>query len=136
MKHLAVVLLFALAGAPALAQKTIVDGNVLDDSCRYERLRESGTKLFPDVDAIGKASFCIGYIRAVLDEIWMQQNFPDELGVKNVGRQKICMSADIKNEQALKVAIKYLQDNPAKLQFPASSVIRLSMEEAFPCKSP
>jgi len=79
MKHLAVIVLIALAGTPALAQKKILDGNSLDDNCLYERQRESGVKLSND-EEFGKATFCIGYIRGVLDEIWMQQNVPDEGG--------------------------------------------------------
>jgi hypothetical protein len=43
---------------------------------------------------------------------------------------------DISNEQAIKVAVKYLHDNPAKLNLLANYLIRLSMEDAFPCKSP
>jgi hypothetical protein len=134
MKHLAVVLLITLAGVPALAQKTIADGNALDDGCRYERQRQNGVTL-SDAE-FGKSAFCIGYIRGVLDEIWMQQNRPDDIGVKNVGRPKICISDDISNAQAVKVALKYLNDNPAKLHLAANFLIRLSMEEAFPCKSP
>jgi hypothetical protein len=134
MKYLAVVLLVALAGIPAPAQKTIVDGNSLDDSCRYQRQQDNGVKL-SDLE-FGKARFCVGYIRGVLDEIWMQQSHSEEMGVKNVGRSKICISDNIGNAQAVKVVLKYLQDNPAKLQVPANYLIRLAMEEAFPCKSP
>lgn len=134
MKNLAVVLLITLAGVPALAQKTIADGNALDDACRYERQRQNGVKL-SDAE-FGKSAFCIGYIRGVLDEIWMQQNLPDDMGVKNVGRPKICISDDISNAQAVKIALKYLNDNPAKLHLAANYLIRLSMEEAFPCKAP
>jgi Rap1a immunity proteins len=133
MKNLTVVLLVALAGFPALAQKTILDGNNLDDSCRYTRQLDNGVKI-SDTE-FGKATFCEGYIRGVLDEIWMQTNRPDEIGVKNVGRSTICADA-ISNEQAIKVAIKYLQDHPAKLHLTANYLIRLSLQEAFPCKSP
>jgi hypothetical protein len=134
MKRQAVVLLIALVGAPAHSQKTIADGNSLDDACRFQRQQESGVKL--SSAEFGKATFCVGYIRGVLDELWMQQNRPDEIGLKSVGHAKICISDDISNAQAVKVALKYLHDNPAKLQLPANYLIRLSMEEAFPCKSP
>ena len=100
-----------------------------------ERQVQIGVKLSND-EEFGKASFCIGYIRGVLDEIWAQQNVPSEMGVKLSARSKICMPDNISNEQAIKVATKYLHDNPAKLQFPANFLIRASMEEAFPCKSP
>src|ERR1700740_999820 len=125
MKYLLAALLAALVGSPALAQKKILDGNSLDDTCRYRRMQENGVSLSDE--QLGKMSFCIGYIRGVLDEIWSQQNLPDELGIKNVGRSKICISDGISNEQAFKVAIKYLQDHPAKLQVPANYLIRLSM---------
>jgi hypothetical protein len=135
MKHLAVVLLITLVGVSLPAQKTLVDGNTLDDSCRYERQREDGVKLSND-EELGKATFCIGYIRGVLDEIWMQQNVPDEPGAKLPVRSKICMPDNISNSQGIKVALKYLHDNPAKLQLTGNHLIRLSMQEAFPCKSP
>ena len=134
MKTLAVVLVIALAGVSAPAQKTIVDGNSLDDHCRYSRQSDNGVKL-SDIE-FGKASFCVGYIRGVLDEIWTQANRPDEIGIKNVGRPKICVSDEISNTQAIKVVAKYLQNNPAKLHLAANYLIRISMEEAFPCKSP
>ena len=134
MKTLGLVILIALACVTALAQKTIADGNLLDDSCRYKRQQDDGVKL--SEEEFGKAIFCVGYIRGVLDEIWMQANRPDDIGVKNVGRPKICVSDEISNTQAVKVAVKYLQDNPAKLHLPANFLIRLSMEQAFPCKSP
>ena len=133
MKHLTMVLLVSLAGVHAIAQKTILDGNNLDDNCRYARQLDNGVKI-SDAE-FGKATFCEGYIRGVLDEIWMQTNLPDEIGVKNVGRSTICADA-ISNEQTTKVVIKYLQDHPEKLNLTANYLIRLSLQEAFPCKSP
>lgn len=134
MRYLSAVVLAALLGSPALAQKTILDGNSLDDTCRYQRMEDNGVKLSAEEGA--KLSFCIGYVRGVLDEIWSQQTIPADLGIKNVGPSKICISNEVSNGQAMKVAIKYLQDHPAKLQFSANYLIRLSMEEAFPCKAP
>ena len=75
--------------------------------------------------------FCVGYIRGILDEIWLQQSQPDAIGVKNV--KKVCVSEEIDNKQAIKVVLKYLQDNPAQLHLPANYLVRLSIEGAFPC---
>ena len=49
--------------------------------------------------------------------------------------KKICVSNEIDNEQALKVVLKYLQDNPAQLHIPANYLVRRSIEQAFPCKA-
>ena len=134
MRYIALAMLITLGCIPAFAQKTIADGNSLDESCRYERQRENGAKLTND-EEFGKAMFCIGYVRGVLDEIWMQQTLPDQLGIKNLERSKICMPDEISNSQALKVVLKYLADNPAKLQFSGNYLIRLSIQESFPCKA-
>jgi hypothetical protein len=88
----------------------------------------------PSMSEFGDAMFCIGYIRAVLDEIWEQQNFPEAVGIKSISGATTCMADSISNEQAAKVAKKYLQDNPARLHLPADLLIREALEKAFPCK--
>lgn len=133
MKTLPAVLLLLASGVTSLAQKTVADGNTLDATCRYQRQLEDGVKLSNE-DEFGKAAFCIGYVRGVLDEIWTQQNFPVEAKAKPADRSKICIPDTVSNEQAIKVVTKYLHDNPAKLQLTGSYLIRLSMQEAFPCK--
>lgn len=134
MRSLTALVLAAAIGSPALAQRTVVDGNTLDDSCRYKRMLDSGVVLSDEQS--GRMAFCIGYVRGVLDELWSEQAMPDILDIKKSGHSKICISDDVSNEQMLKVVIKYLQGHPSKLQVPANLLIRSSMEEAFPCKAP
>ena len=131
MKHLLVLFLLILMRVSAFAQSTIMDGNNLDDSCLYQKQVEEHGQYTSE--EFGKTMFCIGYIRGVVDDIWMQHNAPEGLGLKSGGPQKVCIK-DISNSQMVKVISKYLRDNPAKLQLPAGYVIRLALQDAFPCK--
>ncbi len=131
MKALGFVL-FVFWGLSSFAQKTIMDGNTLDDACRFAEKVGSGSDT--STKEFGEGMFCAGYVRGVLDDVWMQQKVPEAMGLKTSGSLNTCISDSVSNSQAVKVVIKYLHDNPARLQLPAGALIRLALANAFPCK--
>jgi hypothetical protein len=46
-----------------------------------------------------------------------------------------CIRADADNDQLIRIAVKYLNDNPAKLHNPAGTLVLSAMIDAFPCKT-
>jgi len=68
---------------------------------------------------------CLGYTRGVSEaaQIW-------QLGTKV---QTFCVPEEADADQLVRVAVKYLEDNPAKLHYNAASTVLGAFMEAFPC---
>jgi len=68
---------------------------------------------------------CMGYTRGVIeaDQIWHQM----------IGPQTFCLPDGANPDQFVRVAVKYLEDNPAQLHYNAAFSIHLALREAFPC---
>jgi len=64
---------------------------------------------------------CVGYLEGVLDAVHGQPT-------------GICTPSAIKNEQLIRIVLKHLNDNPAKLHDRASSQILVALRDVFPCR--
>lgn len=69
---------------------------------------------------------CMGYPRGVIetDQNWHQM----------IGPQTFCLPDGANPDQFVRVAVKYLEDNPAQLHYNAAFSIHLALREAFPCE--
>ncbi len=119
--------------SPAIAQKTVLDGNSLQNQCVYYRRTTNGDTV--SMQDFGKGMFCVGYIRGVLDGLFVD----DVVRSTNTSKssdawENACIPKTVSNDQAIKVVLKYLDDNPAKLDVPASMLVVKALAEAFPCK--
>lgn len=117
----AVALVGMLASGSALA----ADGNQLLNDCQAViRLADSGGR---EGDQFS-AGTCIGVIAAVTSL----------RGVTNPALSKhaqTCLPTPApRNIQAARIAVKYLQENPEKLNFEDGMVMLFALQRAFPCK--
>ena len=102
------------------------DGNGLLENCQQQLKVISnldGTKTFEDGVASG---VCNGYVGGVRDtaRLWQQ----------GTGRQTYCLPEAAKDDQLIRITIKYIEDNPAELYYPAAALVQFAFIEAFPCK--
>ena len=68
--------------------------------------------------------FCLGYLAGVVDESFCQS--PDT-------RHNFQLGEHVTLEQVKSIVIKWLQDNPDKLNFGAGSIVDQVLIAAFPC---
>jgi hypothetical protein len=70
-------------------------------------------------------TFCRGYVLGVVDSL---------ITINGKTEMTYCIPANADNDQLVRIAAKYLNDNPAKLIDPASLLVIMSLIDAFPCK--
>lgn len=117
MKHfgLAIVLVICAIGSSARAWAKVAggDGNDLEEECKAAIAGETGAR----------AGLCVGFINAYRQIAAM---IPDQ--------KLLCDPANtIRNEQFIKVLVKYLDEHPEKLHLAGTQLVYDAMSEAFPC---
>ncbi len=72
--------------------------------------------------------FCIGYVSGFLDAMSLTAALTG-------GRPNVCLpERGINNEQAIRILVKYLRENPETLHKTGRMSLYISLERAFPCK--
>jgi hypothetical protein len=89
-------------------QANAISGNELAQSCRGQ-------------EANSRWSFCVGYVIGVID----QARYTND---------EVCIPAEAVQSQVARIATKWLESNPDKLHFLASSLVRAALDESYPCK--
>lgn len=132
----AAVVLSALGGSAGWARNlSAVDGNELLTKCHAaERMAEVSPKLSNDEWAAG--FFCLGFVQGVMDadNIW-QSAGTKALGSKARPLLLYCAPKDASWPQLIRVIVKWLEENPNKLNESGYDVINLAMSNAYPCPS-
>lgn len=84
-------------------------------------------------------SFCLGYVSASMDahETDNMSRFLRAItdgaeGASSV-RSSYCLPKESTLGQAVRVFVRYAEQHPEKTHVPADRLIRISLEEAFPC---
>ena len=90
-------------------QAHAISGNELAQSCRGAENNE-------------RWGFCVGYVLGVIDQ-----------GCES--KEALCVPAEVVQSQLARVTLKWLSENPDKLHFSASSLVRLALRESFPCRN-
>ncbi|UCU95801.1 Rap1a/Tai family immunity protein [Hydrogenophaga taeniospiralis] len=110
----------------SLSTHAFADGNALLGNCAlFERFE---TKVAPlthsDYLQLGQ---CLGAVEGVRNTMLLYRPMlPPAL--------RVCMPAGgIANGQAIRIALKYLRDNPAALHEDSSVLLMKAFHEAFPC---
>ena len=107
-------------------------GNLLAvDGSGYLKVCKTSLRVGDDVgsatweDAL-EDGMCMGYLSGVIEtaKIW-------QLGT---GNQSFCLPEAAEPNQLIRVTIKYIEDNPAKLHLYAAALVQFAFIEAFPCK--
>jgi hypothetical protein len=70
-------------------------------------------------------TFCRGYIAGAVDQM---------VGLSVQTTTVYCIPSNADNDQLIRVVLKYLNDNPATLNYPAGALVAKAIVAAFPCK--
>jgi hypothetical protein len=70
-------------------------------------------------------AFCRGYVAGAVDQM---------VGLSVQTSTMYCIPSNSDNDQLLRVVLKYLNDNPATLNYPAGAAVAKAVIAAFPCK--
>jgi len=106
-----------------------VDGNRLLEYCTSAvQFMDDGS--FSSGTQSSQSTWCIGYVTGVIDTLDLMHKLSD----KKEGQKKYPCLAGITSRQAVRVIVKYLRENPEKLQERAVTLSLAAFERAFPCK--
>jgi hypothetical protein len=104
------------------------DGNRLLEYCTSSvQFMDNGS--FSSGTQSEQATWCIGYVTGIMDALDLARRLSDAQDVKNYP----CL-AGTTSGQTTRVIVKYLRENPEKLQEPAASLSLTALQRAFPCK--
>jgi hypothetical protein len=105
-----------------------VDGNQLLEFCAPAvQFMDNGS--FSSATQLTQTSWCTGYVTGLMQGLDMARKLSDKQG-QNIYP---CL-AGIASEQATRVIVKYLRENPEKLQQRAVTLSLVALQRAFPCK--
>jgi len=76
---------------------------------------------------------CIGYIKGIWHSEWMAQADAERTSRIDSRSLRFCVSDGVETDQLLAVSLKYMDDHPEQLHFPAALLIRMALNKAFPC---
>jgi len=95
-----------------------------------ENLVRKGKPL-PTTAQQNRATQCFSYVVGFKDALYVSQIYQE----KNSLVPFVCLPKDnINNEEALRIVLRYLQDNSRLLDRPQSAVVFNAFYYAFPCK--
>lgn len=106
------------------------DGNSLLTKCSLAVRVFDGEKL-SSADA-AEGSFCMGYLLGSHDTDYMVQTL-EEHG-KITLMKHACVPSNVSTAQIIRVVVKYLRDNPERLNMPAPVLVTDAIRSSFPCK--
>jgi hypothetical protein len=122
--HLVLSALMALVATSASSRPKYPNGIDLLRSCQYAVGLAEDKEL--KTEEMVQATYCTGYVSGILDGLGL-------MGWKG-GATRVCVPKDgISNEQAIRIIVKYLKDNPKSLSETGRMVVVISIAEAFPC---
>jgi Ssp1 endopeptidase immunity protein Rap1a len=132
MRIFLVVVFLSFAVSVAAQNETIPDsGNAFLRLCSViERPWDRLTTLEKAMTKV-----CISYLAGVSDGIVVEEFHANTVSHTNVG-QPYCLAEGIGSEQAARILLKYLRDNPAVTHLPTRSLYVFAMANAFPCSRP
>jgi hypothetical protein len=103
-------------------------------SCRApDNVERSVGSHIPTMDLLEefkKSGTCMGFIDGVIDSDTIAHHDKNghQFGLK------LCVPADTSGRQLAKIVVKYGDDHPQQLHFPAAVIVLLAMSDAFPCQ--
>ena len=105
-----------------------IDGNDYVGFCKtYLEVYGDGETVSGKPEDFLAAGVCMGYTRGVLEAL-------DSLQKIAFVPQFFCIPAEAPDNQLYRVALKYLEDNPAELHGSANELLVVAFGKAFPCE--
>ena len=136
MKKLLIITAALFVGNACLAQSrnlSAMDGNTLLTKCHAaQKMTETSPKLSNEEWSDG--FYCLGFVQGAMDAdlIW-QTAETKALGAKARSLVFYCAPKDASWPQLIRVLVKWLEDNPDKLNLSGYDVINLAMSKSYPC---
>jgi len=106
------------------------DGNSLLTKCSLTVRLLDGEKLSTS-DAL-ESTFCTGYITGSHDTDYMVQMLEEHEKITLMKHS--CPPSNASTGQVVRIVVKYLRDNPERLNLPASVLVADAVRNSFPCK--
>jgi Rap1a immunity proteins len=134
---LVAAVLLVLHVSPANARNlSSVDGNKLLKNCHVAIRMEEEVSPKLSGEEWSAGSYCLGFIQGVMvaDSIWQPPKTP-ALSPKARPGFLMCyrVPKDASWPQLVRVLVKWLEDNPDKLNLSGYGVIQIAMSESYPC---
>lgn len=121
MRPAHILILLALA-APAIAQQYL-SGNAMLRNCEFALSGRAAQNAH-------EAGLCQGFTTGVIQGIYL-----GEIASGKTKKGILCPPADVEVGQMIRVAVKYMKDNPSRLHEPAQVLFGHAYRDAFPCPS-
>jgi hypothetical protein len=132
-------LTIGFSGTLYSAEQVAIGKDVLRDCTLALEMAQDGymkevlskAKPLPSKAQQDRAAQCLNYVVGFKDALYVSQIFQE----KNGSVPFACLPQNnLNNEQALRIVIKYLQDNPQLLDRPQAAVVFNAFYYAYPCK--
>lgn len=119
-----VAILCGIGVSPAFAQ--VADGSRFLRACGAAMKQADGIQI-SDAE-LTESIWCIGYVSGFLDSLSISAK-------ANPGRQPACLPIQgIANDQAIRIFVKYLRENPGQLHESGRMSFMVSLARVFPCR--
>lgn len=119
-------LIFVFAGLPILAGAQIQDGTWFLNACGAAVKQAENVQLSANEAIV--SLYCISYVAGFVDAIPL-------VTTTTKGSPIICLPENgASNEQAIRVFVKYLRENPEQLHESGRASLFISLAKTFPCK--
>jgi hypothetical protein len=122
--------LFICCASLGLGQDS-ADGNSLLEKCSLVLKMYEGQNVSSPIDNL-HAGTCLGLVRGIADTLNLWRS--SDAGPVDNTEMYGCMPDGLKTIQLVRIVVKYLNDNPAKLQWPDTTLVGTALAAAFPCK--
>ncbi len=121
---ISVAILCGIGASPAYAQ--VADGSRFLGACGAAMKQADGIQI-SDTE-LAESIWCIGYVSGFMDSLSISAKV-------NPGRQPACLPAQgITNDQAIRIFVKYLRENPGQLHESGRMSFMVSLAKVFPCR--
>lgn len=127
MRHVAIFcFLWVLLLPPSISRAQGPPGSELLQACGAAQKQSDGIRI-SDEETIGSI-YCIGYVSGFLDSLALS-------AAASGAGQKICLpQRGITNDQAVRVLVKFLRENPQTLHESGRMSFYIALAKTFPCR--
>ena len=84
-------------------------------------------------DDSNNLALCMGYVQGFADGVTLGVKYSNALSSKDA-KPVFCVPDDVTTSQLIRVALKYIRDNPADAHHSTASLLMAAIGTNFPCK--
>lgn len=112
-----------------------MDGKTLLTNCHAaEKMDEVSPNLTKEEWSAG--FYCLGFVQGTVDADNIWQTAETKASGSKAGQVLFyCLPSDVSWPQLVRVLVKWLENNPSKLNLPGYDVINMAISGSYPCKT-